>query len=247
MRGAGLRFAKGGALMTTGPGHPASYPTGDVSPAHCPAGHALAPDGAFCPTCGVSMPSGTGGPAPIPFGRDNPGGPITNPPWAGAVIVSPVMPYGVEPPGLERPAGRGRRKGLLIGIGLVLALAGAGVSVSLLSSKGSSRTTVAGTFVLADSDTASAGCEGRGGYSDISPGVPVILTNQDNKILGSTSLGPGSADISAGTCTYNFTISDIPKKDQSQYAIEVSHRGKVVNSYSEMVANGWTFKLSMGN
>ena len=155
----------------------------------------------------------------------------------------PVLPFGVEPPDYGRPDRR-RRRMVVVGGGLVLAI-GTAVLVPLLSGGGSATTAVTGTFVLTDSDTAYAGCVGQGGYADISPGVAVILASQDNTILGSTSLGVGSADTSAGTCTYNFTVADVPK-DQSRYAIEVSHRGKVVNSKAEMRANGWTFGLSMG-
>jgi serine/threonine-protein kinase len=147
------------------------------------------------------------------------------------------------------------RRPILAGVGIALAIAlvGGGVFVwlrSLDSGKpsvvGPVKTNVTGEFILTNSDTAIAGCIGQGGYSDISPGVPVILTNQDGKILGSSALGSGVADSSAGTCTYTFTIPDVPE-DQSQYAIEVSHRGKVVNSKSDMAANGWKFGLSMGN
>ena len=175
--------------------------------------------------------------------------------WTGATRpLSPgEMTDGTVPvetytsPILRRPILAG------VGIALAIALVGGGAFVWLRSGGsgklpliGPAKTKVTGEFILTDSDTAGAACIGQGGYSDITRGVSVILTNQDGKILGSSALGAGVSDSSAGTCTYNFTIPDVPE-DQSQYAIEVSHRGKVVNSKTELSANGWNFGLSMGN
>ena len=122
--------------------------------------------------------------------------------------------------------------------------------VSLACDGGSAKTTVTGTFVLTDSDTALAGCVGQGGYSDMSPGVAVTYIHdhldqpgqQDSRFDKSRR---GFPRCSAGTCTHSLTIPDVPK-DQGQYAIEVSHRGKGVQSKAEMVASGWKFELSMG-
>jgi hypothetical protein len=111
---------------------------------------------------------------------------------------------------------------------------------------GTATTTVTGEFVLTDSNTARSSCIGHGGYSDIGPGTQVILTNQDGKILGSSEFSTGTADTHGYTCTYSFTIPDVPT-DQNQYSIEISHRGKVVNSQSRLSTNGWKFALSMGD
>ncbi|HST48617.1 DUF2510 domain-containing protein [Jatrophihabitans sp.] len=108
-----------------------------------------------------------------------------------------------------------------------------------------SKTSVKGEFLLVDTETAYANCVGQGGYSDISAGTTVILTNQDNKILGSASLEPGTPNKESGTCLYSFTLPNIPT-DQAQYAVEVSHRGKVVNSKQDMVNQDWTVSASMG-
>ena len=48
----------------------------------------------------------------------------------------------------------------------------------------------------------------------------------------------------ARASTYTFTVSNVPNNEQ-QYAVEITHRGKVVNSQSEMAANGWTFSLTL--
>ena len=130
-------------------------------------------------------------------------------------------------------------------VGAVVLLAAGGVAVGLLltSSNGPKKTTVSGTFELTDADSAANQCQGTGGYSDISAGTTVILTNQDGKILGSSALGTGTS--AGAVCTYSFTIPKVPE-NQQQYAVEVSHRGKVVNSQADMKANGWTFSLTLG-
>jgi hypothetical protein len=175
--------------------------------------------------------------------------------WTGATrpLAPEEVPYPQAPVETHRPPITLRHPIVAgVGIALVVTLAVGGIYAWLQSGGGKppfvgpAKTSVAGEFVLTDSDTAGAGCIGQGGYTDITPGVSVILTNQDNKILGSSTLGTGVVDSSAGTCTYSFTIPDVPE-DQSQYAIEVSHRGKVVNSKSELSANGWKFGLSMGH
>jgi hypothetical protein len=77
------------------------------------------------------------------------------------------------------------------------------------------------------------------------------------KILSSSALdsptkGPailpsvGSGLPGFGTqCTWTFTLTGVPD-DKAQYAVEIGHWGKVVNSRAEMQADGWTFALSLG-
>jgi Protein of unknown function (DUF2510) len=156
----------------------------------------------------------------------------------------PVAPLAPAP-----PTSAGRKK-------LVTIVAAAGALVLLLavviagvlggSSDGTRKTTVTGTFVLTDADTAAAGCVGTGGYTDITQGTTVILTNESGTILGSAALDAGTADTTAGTCTYHFAVPGVPE-NQSQYAVEVAHRGKVVNSRADMQASGWTFALTLGS
>lgn len=117
-------------------------------------------------------------------------------------------------------------------------------------------TTVTGTLELNDYETWRSGCVGQGGYSDVTEGTQVILYNQSSIILSSASLStatPGPTlipSIGAGLpaygtkCTWTFTLTGVPE-DQAQYAVEVSHRGKVVNSQQVMKASGWTFALKL--
>jgi hypothetical protein len=102
---------------------------------------------------------------------------------------------------------------------------------------------VTGSLELDDVDTALAECVGQGGYSDIDAGATVIVTDQSGRILGSGALDPGTA--SGGECTYTFSIPGV-RQDEQRYAVEVTHRGKVVSSATQMESNNWNFQLSLG-
>jgi hypothetical protein len=54
------------------------------------------------------------------------------------------------------------------------------------------------------------------------------------------------ARVSATLADYSFSIPDV-RQDEQQYAVEVSHRGKVINSFAHLRSHGWTFGLSLGS
>jgi Protein of unknown function (DUF2510) len=168
----------------------------------------------------------------------------------GSVEIGPTGPDSRrETPGsvaIAEPDPPRRRRSIWIGAGLVALIAVALGVVAALTLTNTPKTSVKGAFLLIDTETANADCVGQGGYSDISEGASVILTNQDNKILGSASLDAGTANKDSGSCIYLFTIPNVPK-DQSQYAVEVSHRGKIVNSKADMVKEDWSITASMGS
>lgn len=105
--------------------------------------------------------------------------------------------------------------------------------------------TVSGTVTLSDPNTAAAGCIGLGGYSDISAGAQVTVTNQSQTVLGSTGLGAGVPDATSTSCVYPFSFSDIPKA--SFYGLTLTHRGTLQYSYQDMVTNDWTVSLTLGS
>lgn len=105
--------------------------------------------------------------------------------------------------------------------------------------------TVSGTVTLTDPDTAAAGCVGLGGYSDISAGGQVTVTNQSQTVLGSTGLGAGVADATGTSCVYPFSFSNIPKA--SFYGLTLTHRGTLQYSYQDMVTNDWTVSMTLGS
>jgi hypothetical protein len=218
----------------------------------CPNGHDVDAAAAYCSHCGAAV----NGPAPA--------APVFLPPAAPVVAaVEELDPNPSGGAGRAAVAGSIWRRPVALGIAALIMVA-AVVGVPLVraseadgASGGTNgpavtatpaapeTTTVTGTFVLTDYETAEADCFGDGGYSDMSPGTPVILTNEANVIVGSSSLGIGTANASETTCTYSFSISDVPI-DQAQYAVEVGDRGKVVHSQAELSASSWAFSLSMG-
>jgi hypothetical protein len=85
-------------------------------------------------------------------------------------------------------------------------------------------------------------CTGTGGYDDLEQGAEVVVTDEANKIIGTSSLGEGR--ISGSDCIFRFVVSNLPRA--KFYGVEVSHRGKVTNSYDELVTQRWTVDLSIG-
>lgn len=110
---------------------------------------------------------------------------------------------------------------------------------------------ITGTLELADTSAYGNGilavggsCWGTGGYSDITAGATVTLTDEAGTILASTSLGEGSG--TASLCTFDFTLEGVPDTAKF-YSVQVSRRGQVTNSHADMVADGWTFALTLGD
>jgi hypothetical protein len=81
---------------------------------------------------------------------------------------------------------------------------------------------VRGTLALASPGFLSSynGCEGTGGYDDITAGVAVTVGGANGQVLGIGALGPGQAGVA---CTFNFDVA-VPA-GQSLYTVTISHRG----------------------
>ncbi|MEV4389104.1 hypothetical protein AB0J68_25895 [Micromonospora sp. NPDC049580] len=95
--------------------------------------------------------------------------------------------------------------------------------------------TVAGTLMLTDTDgvtwNSTTGCQGDGGYDDITPGAQVTITDAAGATVGLGKLGNGILETAPGAtsgkgCKFAFTVPDVPA-GKGFYGIEVSHRGVV--------------------
>jgi hypothetical protein len=105
--------------------------------------------------------------------------------------------------------------------------------------------TIAGTFTLSDAQDAASGCLFPSlGYSDITAGAQVTLTNQSQTVLGTGQLGPGVADAAGASCVFPFTILNVPRA--AFYGLTVSHRGTLQYSFQDMTTSGWTVTLTLG-
>ena len=107
---------------------------------------------------------------------------------------------------------------------------------------------IIGMFRLTDIDITrrELGCVGKGGYSDIGPHMQVVVMNGKRDIIATGTLEPdyssdGEDDY---TCTYPFTIEDVPITNF--YEIEIGRRGSVKFSLEEMKRKDWSLILSIG-
>jgi hypothetical protein len=132
----------------------------------------------------------------------------------------------------------------------IVVVLGGGAALALVASGAlTPRHTITGDYILVDSAqnpplivVEGSGCRGAGGYSDIEPGAPVTLVDGTGTVLGTSTLSGGSG--SSTECDFSFSIPGVP--EVSAYTVEVSHRGKVMNTLAEMREHDWAFALSLG-
>jgi hypothetical protein len=106
---------------------------------------------------------------------------------------------------------------------------------------------VKGYFLLiGDSDsvvTSNGGCEGSRGYSDISAVAQVVVRNESGTVLATTSLGQGEF-LGTDQCYFEFSLGSLPRAQF--YSFEISRRGELTYSLSELEENNWLFEASLG-
>lgn len=112
---------------------------------------------------------------------------------------------------------------------------------------GESRSTITGTFTLHDSQLGFSdgeSCEGSGGYEDIYDGAQVTISNGAGEIIAVSSLENSQMD---GTyeCVFEYTMKNVPRSDI--YQLEVSNRGKITYSHSDLKKNAFVIDSSLGN
>lgn len=90
-------------------------------------------------------------------------------------------------------------------------------------------------------------CSGVGGYSDLDIGTPVVVKNGTGAVIATGSVGGGDVLLNGATkiiCVFPFEVKDVP--DSDFYVIEVSHRGGLTFSKSDLEASGWKADFSIG-
>jgi hypothetical protein len=149
-------------------------------------------------------------------------------------------------------------KRLTTALAATVLLTGCGVS-QLASKAASSPTptsfTIKGTMTVKSGEGSDPNmgksCITDGGYADISTGTQVTVKNGTGKVLALGSLGPGSTsdwltlptfDPETGSiesrpqatkCRFAFSVPNVPEGEDF-YAVEVSHRGEVRYSRSDL-------------
>jgi hypothetical protein len=82
------------------------------------------------------------------------------------------------------------------------------------------------------------------GHSDIGEGSPVTVYNSAGQIVAIGALGKGRTLGPARSCLFPFEVAGIPSGSKF-YQVEVSHRGKVTFSSSD-VEQGKVVSLTLG-
>jgi len=138
--------------------------------------------------------------------------------------------------GPNRP--RWRSRPVILAAAIVAAAAGIGI---YFATQGTAQVHVHGTLKLAPGgfDVGANGCQGSGGYSDITAGIAVTVGGGTGQTLGIGALGPGQQDDSSN-CVFSFDVA-VPA-GQSVYTVTISHRGTQTVSQDEL-ANGIALTL----
>lgn len=85
------------------------------------------------------------------------------------------------------------------------------------------------TYGAANGDSGSTECEGSGGYSDLAPGVNVVITDDTGQTLTTVPLGSGStvkSGVTSGYCDFPFDTT-VPAGHKT-YGVTIGHRGTIV-------------------
>lgn len=87
-------------------------------------------------------------------------------------------------------------------------------------------------------------CSTPAGYSDLTDGTPVRITNDDGKLVGTTSLGTGTPATDG--CQFTIRVPDVEVGDAKILSAEVGRRGAISVPVSDLRLYGWTFYISLG-
>ena len=196
---------------------------------------------------GAARPATPGPPPP-------PAQPGVHPTW-GYVDPSLLVP---------KPKRRGRKIALWLALVALVVAAAGGIgyltssqtdSDDLDGAKGATggdstatsiaKGTITGSLTLIDSQTASNGCDGEGGYSDIGGGMNITLKNETGTILATSTMSPGRRDQSV-SCVYDFTFTNVPRAKFYVVTMGSGRRGDLTYSHEELVAKGNRVTIVLG-
>jgi hypothetical protein len=160
-------------------------------------------------------------------------------PWAPPAAYPSTDPM-LTP---DAPPARKRPRWLLPAIGAAAVLLAVGGAVFALT-PGDKDLTVTMQLVDIGGDVSCAD-GGSGGYSDIGPGMPIVVKDEAGTIIGSGSLPSTGEEVEDVGCEWTVHIQ-VPE-DAKQYAVEGGDRGAVTFSRQELEDNGWEAGLSLGS
>ncbi len=120
------------------------------------------------------------------------------------------------------------------------------------SSSPSALRTVTGSFSIVDIGgtrgrikATGTTCQGQGQFADIGAETPVVLRDENGKMLASTTLGPGTGDPT-NNCTFSFRLTDVPVTPTS-YSLQIGQAPPVTITRAALEADAWHFEIAMTN
>ncbi len=81
-----------------------------------------------------------------------------------------------------------------------------------------------------------------GGYSDLTEGAQVVVTDASGTTVAFGSLADGT--ISGAGFTFTFSVPNVPALDI--YGIKLTHRGTLQYSFDELQQQDWDISLTVG-
>ncbi|MCX4581989.1 hypothetical protein [Streptomyces sp. NBC_01481] len=120
----------------------------------------------------------------------------------------------------------------------------ASTAVSKAATSEPSTFNLTGQFTLNEGaiDDGAGGCEGTGGYEDISLGTSVTVYDAAGAVIATSSLLLSEFDETARSCTFDVLVQDVPAHE-SFYQVEIGHRGKLQLSAQEAKAGALSGSL----
>jgi hypothetical protein len=139
----------------------------------------------------------------------------------------------------QRPARR-----LAVALALLAVTSGSGAFAAhriVAAHDPASSLDVHGTLRLSDPETERNHCVGTDGFVDIGPATHVLLF-EDGRIVGVTTLGFAQTDRAAGSCTWRWTVDDVPDGN-GVYSVQVSNRGWITFTRDQLAQGLATLTL----
>lgn len=137
----------------------------------------------------------------------------------------------------EKPASPGKRRWPIwaaVGAAIVLFLCCAGTATAgaVVWKMRHDDFTVTGDLTLSDGGTKDgAVCSGSEMYSDIVPGMQIVVSDPAGTVVAIGALGEG---VSKGSdCVFPFTIAHVPKMEKF-YGVTISQRGTLTYTPKQM-------------
>ena len=108
------------------------------------------------------------------------------------------------------PAGQGKARSsrnvylAIIGVGALII---ATIIFFALQGRGQTLTV---NFGLIDFDGSSSCAGGTGGYSDVGPGMDVVVRDNDGQVIATGALAAGGEDLDGSGCVWTAVLDDVP-------------------------------------